>query len=80
MGEGVPAGLMWKTMDGSFIEMTPVLAQKIFFAAAGQDSALFQYAESLRQQVKESNDPEQVDIVNNWPTTFQTSTEVVGAE
>lgn len=81
MGEGVPAGLMWKTMDGSFVEMTPVLAKKIFFAAAGQDSALFQYAESLRQQVKESNDPEQVDIVNNWPTTFQTSTEVIaGAE
>ena len=81
MGEGVPAGLMWKTMDGSFVEMTPVLAQKIFFAAAGQDSVLFQYAESLRQQVKASTDPEQVDIMSNWPTTFQTSTEnAVGAE
>lgn len=73
MGEGVPTGLMWKTMDGSFVEMTPVLAQKIFFAAAGQDSALFQHAEALRQQVKESATPEQVDIESGWPTTFQTS-------
>ena len=73
MGEGVPIGLMWKTMDGSFVEMTPVLAQKIFFAAAGQDSVLFQYAESLRQPVKTSANPEQVDIESGWPATFQTS-------
>lgn len=78
MGENVPTGLMWKTMDGSFVEMTPMLAQKIFFAAAGQDSVLFQHAESLRQQVNASTNPEQVDIVSNWPTTFQTSAE--GAE
>ena len=79
MGKGVPAGLMWKTMDGSFVAMTPMLAQKIFFAAAGQDSVLFQYAESLRQQINKSTNPEQVDIESNWPTTFQTSTEE-GAE
>lgn len=73
MGENIPAGLMWKTMDGSFVEMTQALAQKIFFAAASQDSALFQHAESLRQQVKESANPEQVDIESGWPATFQTS-------
>ena len=73
MGENVPTSLMWKTMDGSFVEMTPALAQKIFFAAAGQDSVLFQYAESLRQQVNASANPEQVDIESGWPATFQTS-------
>lgn len=73
MGENVPAGLMWKTMDGSFVEMTQALTQKIFFAAASQDSALFQHTESLRQQVKESANPEQVDIESGWPATFQTS-------
>ena len=73
MGENVPAGLMWKTMDGSFVEMTQALAQKIFFAAADQDSALFQHAEALRQQAKESATPEQVDIESGWPATFQTS-------
>lgn len=72
MGENVPAGLMWKTMDGSFVEMTQSLAQKVFFAATNQDSALFQHAESLRQQVKESSNPEQVDIESGWPATFQT--------
>lgn len=73
MGENVPVGFMWKTMDGSFVEMTQALAQKIFFAAAGQDSALFQHAEALRQQVKESATPEQVDIESGWPATFQPS-------
>lgn len=73
MGENVPVGLMWKTMDGSFVEMTQALAQKIFFAAADQDSALFQHAEALRQQVKESATPEQVDIESGWPATFQPS-------
>ena len=73
MGGNVPAGLMWKTMDGGFVEMTQALAKKIFFAAAVQDSALFRYAEVLRQQVKESATPEQVDIESGWPATFQTS-------
>ena len=73
MGGNVPTGLMWKTMDGGFVEMTPILAQKVFFAAAGQDSVLFQHAESLRQQVNVSTNPEQVDIESGWPATFQTS-------
>ena len=73
MRENVPTGLMWKTMDGSFVEMTPMLTQRIFFAAAGQDSVLFQHAEALRQQVKESATPEQVDIERGWPATFQPS-------
>lgn len=70
MGENVPVGLMWKTMDGSFVEMTQALAQKIFFAAAGQDSALFQYAESLKAQVEASSDPLSIDIYSGWPICF----------
>ena len=73
MGGNVPVGLMWKTMGGSFVEMTQTLAQKIFFSAAVQDSALFQHSEVLRQKVKESATPEQVDIGSGWPATFQTS-------
>ena len=30
LGASIPAGLQWKTMDGSFVEMTPTLAQQIF--------------------------------------------------
>lgn len=71
MGENVPVGLMWKTMDGSFVEMTQELAQKIFFAAASQDSALFNKAEALRQEVNSSEAPWDVDIESDWPETFQ---------
>lgn len=71
MGQNIPAGLMWKTMDGSFIEMTPTLAQSIFQVAANQDSVLFNYAELLRQQVDISESPWEVDVEAGWPETFQ---------
>jgi hypothetical protein len=70
LGNSIPQGLQWKTMDGSFIEMTPALAQQVFQAAVMQDSALFNYAESLRAAVDASNDPMQIDINSNWPSTF----------
>ena len=34
LGDNIPAGLQWKTMDGSFVVMTPSLAQQVFAAAA----------------------------------------------
>lgn len=71
MGENVPTGLMWKTMDGSFVEMTQEVAQKIFFAAARQDSALFNKAEALRQEVNSSETPWEIDVETGWPETFQ---------
>lgn len=73
MGNNIPQGLMWKTMDGSFVEMTPTLAQQIFQAAAVQDSAIFAYAESLNTQVQQSNDIEfiqNLDIKQGWPETY----------
>ena len=70
MGANIPAGLQWKTMDGSFIEMTPALAQQVFQAAAAQDGAIFQHAEQLRSWVDETPDPEVIDITSGWPETF----------
>lgn len=45
MGANIPAGLQWKTMDGSFVAMTQTLAGQVFAAAAAQDGALFTKAE-----------------------------------
>lgn len=70
MGASVPPGLMWKTMDGTFVEMTPTLAQQVFAAAGQQDAALFAYAEQLRAQVNASADPASIDLEAGWPATY----------
>lgn len=66
MGAGMPAGLQWKTMDGSFVAMTPTLAGQIFAAAAAQDAALFARAEALKQDAN-------ADINSGWPETFDSA-------
>lgn len=71
MGSSIPAGLQWKTMDGSFVEMTPALSQVIFQAAALQDDLVFSYAEQLNQQVQSSDKPASIDISQGWPETYQ---------
>jgi hypothetical protein len=71
LGGNIPQGLMWKTMDGSFVEMTPALAQQIFQAATASDTAIFEYAEILNQQIQSSDNPESIDIKVGWPETYQ---------
>ena len=70
MGAGIPQGLMWKTMDGSFIEMTQAVASDVLTGAGIQDSATFAYAESLKAQVEASPDPESIVISSGWPLCF----------
>lgn len=70
MGAAMPAGIMWKTMAGGFVQMTPTLAQQIFAAAGAQDAALFGYAEQLKAQVDAAADPASVNITAGWPETF----------
>jgi hypothetical protein len=70
MGANIPAGLQWKTLDGSFITMTPTLAGQILAAAGAQDAALFAHAETLIGQIDAAADPTTVDVAAGWPTTF----------
>lgn len=70
MGANIPEGLMWKTMDGSFIEMTPSVANDVFVAAGLQDAATFAQAEALRVQIEASTDPSSIDIKSGWPLCF----------
>lgn len=69
-GANMPADLTWKTMAGTFVPMTPTLAQQIFAAAGAQDVALFTHAETLKAQVEAATDPATVDITAGWPETF----------
>lgn len=70
MGANIPAGLQWKTMDGSFVTMTQALAGQVFAAAAASDAALFARAE----QIKAAMEADPVNFVlasQTWPAVFE---------
>lgn len=70
LGAGIPVGTMWKTMDGSFIEMTPALAQQVFAAAAAQDMATFAAAEAHKTAMEAAADPAAYNFSAGWPAVF----------
>lgn len=68
LGQAIPAGLKWKAMSGTLVDMTPTLAGQIFGAQAARDAALFAHAEGLIAAVAAAADPTTVDITAGWPT------------
>lgn len=67
MGAALPAGIMWKTVSGAFVEMTPILAGQIFQATAARDVALFAAAEAHIAAAAASDDPLAYDFTAGWP-------------
>lgn len=67
MGAALPAGIMWKTVGGAFVEMTPTLAGQIFQANAARDVALFAAAEAHIAAAAASDDPLAYDFTAGWP-------------
>ena len=70
MGATMPTGIDWKTMDGSFVPMTPAVAAAIFQAGAAQDAAAFAVAEAHRTAMQASADPGAYDFTTGWPPIF----------
>jgi hypothetical protein len=70
LGANIPSGLQWKTMDNSFVTMTPTLAQAIFQAATVQDLATFQAAEAHNANMLASSDPASYDFSGGWPAVY----------
>ena len=69
MGAGIPGGLQWKTMDGSFVTMTQALASQVFSAAAASDAALFARAEQIKAAMEA--DPVNFSLASQtWPAVF----------
>lgn len=66
LGASIPAGLQWKTMDGSFIEMTQTLAAQLFGAQVQREQTIFAHAEALNL------DPA-ADIDAGWPARYETA-------
>lgn len=73
LGLNIPAGLQWKTMDGSFVLMTQALSQQVFAAAAQQDTAIFANAEFHRAAINGMTTIDEIeiyDITTGWPEVF----------
>jgi hypothetical protein len=70
MGASIPPGLQWKTMDGTFVAMTPELASQVFQAVAALDIAAFTAAEQHRAAMEVSENPFEYDYSAGWPIAF----------
>ncbi len=70
LGANMPPNIMWKTMGGSFVPMTPSLAQQIFQAAMVSDSTIFQIAEQKKAAMLAMPDPENYNYLSGWPLCF----------
>lgn len=70
LGANIPAGLQWKTMDGSFVSMTPALAQQILAACAASDAAIFAVGEAHKAALYAAADPSVYDYSTGWPKIY----------
>lgn len=69
MGASLPP-LQWKTLGGSFVTMTPVLAGQIFQTTAANDVSIFTRAEQHRALMMGTPDPSAYNFLGGWPLTF----------
>lgn len=60
----------WKTMDGSFVDVSAQVIFDIVAAACDLDAQLFAAAETHRVAMEASADPASYDFSTGWPATF----------
>lgn len=66
----LPGNIMWKTLNGTFVPMTPTLAVQIFQASAASDIAIFTVAEGHKAAMMASPTPTTYDFSEGWPETY----------
>ena len=69
-GANMPANIMWKTMSGGFVAMTPTLAVQIFQASAVSDMTIFAVAEQKKAAINAAADPSTYDYLSGWPLIY----------
>ena len=63
LGDNIPDGLQWKTMDGTFIEMTPAIAAELFASQIAREVEIFNVCETKRLDDTPVND--------GWPAHYE---------
>lgn len=62
VGAALPANLQWKTMDGSFITLSPQIVAELFAAQMQREQTIFAVAEAKRLD----NSP----LYDGWPARY----------
>ena len=70
LSAGMPNNIMWKTMSGDFVLMTPTLAGQVFQAAMVSDMTVFAVAEQKKQAMIAAPDPRTYDYLSGWPLCY----------
>lgn len=70
MGATMPTTIMWKTLGGSFILMTPTLASQIFQTTASSDMTIFTIAEQHSAAMNATTLPETYNYLTGWPLIY----------
>ena len=70
MGAGIPANISWKTMDGTFMVMTQVLAGQLFQAVTVMDQIDFTTAENHRIAMEALPDPLVYSFSTGWVASY----------
>jgi hypothetical protein len=71
LGANMPQPLLWKTMSGEFVNMTPTLAQQVFLGAVGLDQAVFTVAETHHARMAQTPTPWSYDFSTGWPLMYE---------
>lgn len=69
-GDQLEAGIAWKTMDGSFVQLTPAIVTEVYAAIRAKERAAFVRGEQLWAQLNAAPDPLTVPLDVGWPASF----------
>ena len=67
---GIYKTTAWKTMDNTYVQLTPMLLLQVFGAMLENESRLFDIGGLHYESLYTSNDPVNYDPASQWPTTF----------
>ena len=60
----------WKTLDNTYVQLTPLLLLQVFGAMLVNEEQLFGIGKLHYEKLYASNDPVNYDVTNMWPSTF----------
>lgn len=71
LGASIPPNLMWKTMNGSFIQMTQSLVQTIFQTMIMVEQSNYANAEIHINNIRNSTTPKSYDYSTGWIAKYE---------
>ena len=71
LGANIPSDLMWKTMDGTFIQMTQTLVQTIFQTMITVEQSNYANAEIHINNIRNSTTPKSHDYSTGWIAKYE---------